>query len=130
MKISLISLADSLDGKIDDVVAWIFSEGPAAERYMLNEQYGTPFVEKSRMFESFEKDTHGGLASTGVSTVSWMSGRINGKRVMFVHPTSNMVDYAEITSALKEIKNIPVIEGEYLYYLLDEPAFKSMEPSL
>lgn len=119
----IASLQSSLDDtshsrkEINQAVAYILSEGSFAEQCIFDKytpgnsstMWGVKF---DSPFKEFKHDTSGMLRSTGKTCVSWMVGKINGKTVVFVHPTSNVVDYEEIQKCLKSIKDIPIIEAD------------------
>lgn len=93
----------------------ILSEGKMTEQYMI-ESYtpGNKHIlwgnEKYNPFFEFYKDSNGILRSTGKTCICLQMGRINNISVAFIHPTSNVVDYEEVTQYFKNFINVSIIE--------------------
>lgn len=106
---------------LEKAEAFVLSDSSFAERCLLMMNtpghtvkiYGLTIPSR---FHQFERGTSGIGGMLGSTCVSWISGKIDGKTVIFIHPISNTINYSEMIAELKKIKDIPVVENSDMFY--------------
>lgn len=101
--------------ELDAAVAFVFSDSATVqqlmfERYAPKNSYMAYGVESISPFHTFKHNGVGIGGMIGTTFVSWLAGKIDDKDVIFVHPTSNTVNYDEVNKGLTEIKDIPIVD--------------------
>lgn len=126
MKFALQSLESRLNDvnetelrkTLNGAIAFLLSEGPDGEHTLFDlytpgnyMMLNNGELKLKYDFTEFKRDSRGILASIGDTSVSWSGGVVNGHKVIFVHPTSNTVNYQDIKDTLKRIADIPLIDS-------------------